>query len=84
MIAICVFANEVNWSAPAIVIPFAMVWYGAEMALAYVARWHLSPFYPFHALMRDLMLPVLWLDGLLGSRFEWRGNAMSIAVDNPI
>jgi ceramide glucosyltransferase len=67
--------------APAVFL-FALVWYGAEAALAYAARWHLSPLYPVQALLRDLLLPVLWLDGLLGSDFEWRGNAMSVAADS--
>jgi ceramide glucosyltransferase len=61
------------------------VWYGAEMALARAARWPLDAFYPIHALLRDLMLPVLWADGWLGSNFEWRGNPMSVderAVEN--
>lgn len=67
--------------APAIFL-FALIWYGAEMVLAYAARWHLSALYPVQALLRDLLLPVLWLDGLLGSDFEWRGNAMSVAADS--
>ena len=61
---------------------FALVWYAAEMMLAYAARWHLSPLYPLQAMLRDLLLPVLWLDGLFGSEFEWRGNAMSVAADS--
>jgi hypothetical protein len=47
-----------------------------------VAGWHLSPLYPVQALLRDLLLPALWVDGLFGSKFNWRGNAMSVAVDS--
>jgi ceramide glucosyltransferase len=61
----------------------AIVWYGAEMALMKIARWHLTPLYPLHALVRDLMLPGLWIDGWIGTDFVWRGNQMSIAADSP-
>jgi hypothetical protein len=31
--------------------------------------------------LRDLLVPWLWLDALIGSDFIWRGNAMSIVDD---
>ena len=34
--------------------------------------------YPLHAILRDLMLPVLWVKGWRGRGFVWRGNAMSV------
>jgi len=57
-------------------------WYGAGMALAQAAGWHLSPLYPAVAALRDVLLPCLWLDALVGTDFVWRGNAMSIAADD--
>lgn len=81
-IALGVAVDALDGPVVPAVLLFALVWYGAEMALAYAARWHLSPLYPVQALLRDLLLPVLWLDGLLGSEFEWRGNAMSVAADS--
>jgi ceramide glucosyltransferase len=51
------------------------------MALAWAAGWHLSALSPFVAALRDLLLPWLWLDGLVGTDFVWRGNAMSIDED---
>lgn len=65
-----------------LLLPFVLAWYGAEMALARTAGWHVSPWYPVHGLLRDLMLPALWLDGLLGSSFEWRGNAIRVEADS--
>jgi ceramide glucosyltransferase len=56
----------------------AALWWGAEMALARAAGWHCSAFYPAHAALRDLLLPCIWLDGLVGTEFVWRGNQMSI------
>jgi len=55
----------------------AVAWYGAEMLLARVAGWPLTLFYPLYGLTRDLMLPVLWVNGWLGSDFVWRGNPMT-------
>ena len=29
-------------------------------------------------ILRDLMLPVLWLAALCGNGFDWRGNEMTV------
>lgn len=82
MIALGTLAHAMNWPVTILVIALAFLWYGGEIALARAARWHISPLYPVHAVVRDLLLPFLWLDALLGSEFEWRGNAMSVAADS--
>jgi ceramide glucosyltransferase len=61
---------------------FCLMWYGAEMLLARIAGWQISPLYPLQGLLRDLMLPALWLGGWLGSEFVWRGNQMSTAEND--
>jgi hypothetical protein len=33
--------------------------------------------------LRDLLLPIVWLTGLIGTEFVWSGNAMSID-DEPV
>jgi ceramide glucosyltransferase len=58
------------------VIAIAAVWYGAEAALAYAAGWHLSVRSPLAWMLRDLLLPLLWIRGWLGKDFVWRGNQM--------
>ena len=55
------------------------VWYGAEAALALAAGWHLRWMSPFAWMLRDLMLPALWIEGLCGDAFTWRGNDMTVA-----
>src|SRR5262249_32983111 len=40
------------------VAPLALVWYGAEIALAKAAQWPLPPLYALQALLRDTLLPV--------------------------
>jgi len=66
------------------IVAFSFLWYGAEAMLAKAARWHLAPLYPLHALVRDLLLPVLWVDGWIGTDFVWRGHQMSVATDVPV
>jgi len=57
----------------------AGVWFGAEAVLASAAGWHLRLLSPLSWIARDLLLPVLWLEGWSGDTFVWRGNDMSVA-----
>jgi hypothetical protein len=34
-------------------------------------------------MVRDLLLPALWIDAWVGKDFVWRGHQMSIAADAP-
>jgi len=52
------------------------VWFGAEAILAHCAGWHLSWRTPAALLVRDLILPALWIASWAGSGFVWRGTAM--------
>ena len=62
---------------------FAALWYGAEMALAAAAGWHVSALSPVCGLIRDLMLPVLFVAALRGNDFVWRGNRMQVERMQP-
>jgi ceramide glucosyltransferase len=62
-------------SAPAV----AAIWYGGEALLAWATGWHLSARAPLAWMVRDLLLPVIWLNGMLGNAFVWRGNQMRTA-----
>ncbi|MBY0561995.1 ceramide glucosyltransferase [Hyphomicrobium sp.] len=55
------------------------VWYGAEALLASVAGWHLKWQSPIAWMLRDALLPLLWVEGWAGDTFVWRGNDMSVA-----
>jgi ceramide glucosyltransferase len=80
-LALALVAGSAGWPIGESLGAFVALWYGAELALAQAAGWHLSALSPLAALLRDLLLPWLWLDGLVGTDFVWRGNAMSIAED---
>lgn len=60
---------------------FSFVWYSTEAALARSAGWPCSAASILALMVRDVMLPVLWVSGWTGSRFVWRGTPM-IAVEN--
>ena len=62
----------------------AGVWFGAEAVLASAAGWHLRLLSPLSWMARDLLLPVLWLEGWSGDTFVWRGNDMSVAKGQEI
>jgi ceramide glucosyltransferase len=56
-----------------------LIWFGTEALLARAAGWHAGVFSPLAWILRDLLLPVLWLEGWAGNKFVWRGNDMSVA-----
>ena len=60
-------------------IAFAAVWYGTEAALAFAAGWHLTLRSPLAWMLRDLLLPLLWIGGLIGTEVVWRGNHIRTA-----
>ncbi len=57
----------------------ALAWYGAEALLAFAAGWPLTARTVLACVVRDALLPVLWLSAWTGDEFEWRGNAMTLA-----
>jgi ceramide glucosyltransferase len=81
LLAVVMVSAGLGWSIPAALLVFGAVWYGAEVMLAHVAGWPLTPLYPVHGLMRDLLVPLLWLDAWRNSGFVWRGNQMSVDAD---
>lgn len=56
----------------------ALLWYGAEFALAARAGWHRPPRMLLAFILRDAMIPALWVSAWLRSAIVWRGNAMQI------
>ncbi len=83
MIALAVAAPGLGLSPVLSVTSLGVLWYGSETLLAAIAGWHLSPFYPFCCLARDLTLPVLFVKALRGDDFVWRGNEMQVEHMRP-
>lgn len=83
MICAAILAQPFGWPVLLSIPMFALFWYGSEMVLAAACRWHVSPFHPLYGLIRDLMLPVLFVAALRGDDFIWRGNAMRVERVRP-
>lgn len=76
LLAVLFVAWELGVTPAGSALLFATLWYGAEMMLLVKARWHVSRHSLVCAILRDLMLPVLYVNAWGGSRFEWRGHDM--------
>ena len=56
----------------------AAIWMAAEAQLAQAAGWRLTWLSPAAWLVRDLLLPVMFVNAWLANDFVWRGNAMDV------
>ena len=74
--AAIVLAIATGHSVTAVIAGFLLLWYGAEILLAAIAGWHLPLSCPVHAIVRDVLLPWLWIEGWRGRKFVWRGTEM--------
>jgi len=83
MIAVGLIASDLNISVTPSVVMFGALWYGGEMMLAAAGEWHVSALSPFYGLIRDLLLPALFVAALRGNGFVWRGNAMQVERMRP-
>jgi ceramide glucosyltransferase len=79
-----VFAHTQSWPVLLSTAAFAVIWYGSEMMLAAASGWYVSPVHPLYGLIRDLMLPALFVAALRGNDFIWRGNAMQVERMRPV
>jgi ceramide glucosyltransferase len=84
MICAAILAYALGWPGLLFISAFALFWYGSEMVLAAASGWHVSLLHPLYGLMRDLMLPTLFVAALRGNDFVWRGNAMQVERVRPM
>ncbi len=84
MISAAIVADARGWPLLPGIICFMLFWYGSEMVLAAASDWHVSPLHPLYGLIRDLMLPALFIGALRGNDFVWRGNPMQVERMRPI
>lgn len=55
------------------------LWPTAECALAWRKGWPLSPAMPFAVLLREAIMPALWLNALLARRLAWGSATIALA-----
>ena len=65
-------------SLPLTAIAVLAAMYAPECLMAYAKQWHLSPRMIPAMMMRDCILPAVWVRGWVGAGAEWRGNTMTI------
>lgn len=77
-LVVALAAATVRWriGALAAVAGLFILWYGAEAVLARRAGWHFSWRMPAALLLRDVLLPALWVAAWAGSEFVWHGTKM--------
>lgn len=67
-------AASLGWSVPAAVLAYLALWYGAELAMAAGCRWPLGWQTPFALIMRDVLVPIIWIGAFTGRSFTWKGT----------
>jgi ceramide glucosyltransferase len=60
---------------PAVLVYLAL-WYGAEMAFTSQHGWNLSRRSLAACVLRDCLLPFIWVLAIFKNKFEWQGHAM--------
>lgn len=76
-------AFAMDWSVVGVALGVALAWYVPETLLALTSRWHFSWRMPFLFVLRDLLLPVIYIDAWCVDHFVWRGNEMSVREEAP-
>ena len=74
VLAAALAAYSAGISVPLTVLLYVFVWYVPEMALAKLCRWPAHPALMPALVLRDAMIPALWVAAWMGRNFTWRGN----------
>lgn len=80
--AVAFVAAALDWSIAATLLAFGVVWYAPEVLLARANGWYDSWRMPFLCLLRDLMMPIIYIDAWCVNDFVWRGNAMTMRAED--
>ncbi len=65
-------------SVPLTILAYLAAWYLPEIALALSCRWPANAATPVALLLRDVMLPLLWISAWTSRNFTWRGNDIEV------
>jgi ceramide glucosyltransferase len=71
-------SDTFHMSPPTAVGVLAALWLGGEALVAHTAGWHLSPISPLAWLIRDALVPLLWMQAWLWDSFNWRGSKVRV------
>ncbi len=76
MIGTMLAASLLGWSPSWSGVAFIAVWLGIEGVFTWLAGWHLSWSAPLAWLLREILLPIVWLRGWLQRSFQWGGRTV--------
>lgn len=80
---LCLLFLVLTGTAPALFLPlYLLIWYLAETVLARIGGWPHGAADALMAILRDLMLPVIWLCGYSRAPITWRGNRVVSGTAN--
>jgi ceramide glucosyltransferase len=75
---VAAFAAPAFDLSPAIAVgALAVLWFGTEGLLARIGGWHLSWHSPFAWLLRDLLIPAIWLRAWTLNAYQWGGHKVA-------
>lgn len=76
LLILVVIASTLAIDPIPLAIAHVVTWYAVEAALALRAGWHWSMASIPASIIRDLMLPIIWISAMFQQRYEWRGNTI--------
>lgn len=77
LLAMAMAAEALDVSPLIAVAGLAALWFGAEAFLARIGGWHLSWRAPFAWLLRDLLIPAIWLRAWTANAYQWGGHKVA-------
>lgn len=81
-IACAGLAVALTGQSPVMALAYALLWYLAEILLAWRAGWPLGRHALILPVLRDLMMPAIWIATYARRGFEWRGTTLAPAPDD--
>lgn len=76
LVVLGVIANWLDVDFLPLALTHLAVWYGAEAVLAWSMGWRWTLATLPASIVRDALLPVIWLRGWQRTRYVWRGNVI--------
>ena len=71
-------AASLDWPVAASLAAYLAVWYAAELVFTAACRWPIGWQTPFALVLRDILMPAIWVGAFTGRSFVWKGNAMQM------
>ena len=81
MLAAAYAALTLDLNIAAVTFAVALSWYGPETLFALLVAFLVA--HAFLFFLRDLMLPIVYIDAWCMDHFVWRGNEMTLNAEEP-